>query len=462
MIIEHRLIRLDLQQLLDINEYIETDALIDAKSDLQAVQQWLERFKNENTIRVYSRDAMRFLMWLIFVSGKHLNQMFLSDIQDFIAFVQNPAPEWCMNKKKLKRYDARWRPFSKPLSKPSVQAAISVLHSLFSFLELSGYISKNPVKLLKTQNILGGIKSQKYMVFARMLEADEWAAVQQTLQELPADTTDERAYKARTNLVFCLLYLLGLRIEETSTIVWSNFRRIDGRWWCFIQGKGDKLGHIPVNETMLQALYNYRSIYLLNNDIEQDDNFVFLNDKGDNLTSRTLYNCVKDIGTRASCKFIDKIKRAKLRALSPHWLRHLSASHQDKRGVPLTMIRDNHRHASINTTQIYMHSEDIARHDMMQEQTIEVDSVAITQESQHYISIKLTKGPLDKEGAVNLIRKSIETSILPSAQYIDTENLMLKYRLSGPVADVNINNIAMLCRVWMFEPIIEQGALCQN
>ncbi len=462
MILESRLVRLDLTQLVNLKEFTQKDSLIDANTDLQAVYRWLARFNNEHTIRSYSRDATRFLLWLSFIKGKHLNELLLDDLQEYIKFLQAPNEEWCMNKKKLKHYDARWRPFSKPLSKVSVLAAISTLQSLFSFLEAVNYINKNPVKLLKTPNVIGNMQAQKYNVFARMLEADEWEAVQQVLQELPASTSDTKRYKARANLLFCLLYLLGLRIEEASTIVWSNFRKLEGRWWCFIQGKGSKLGHIPVNEIMMQTIHNYRAIYNITSDIEKDDDFIFLNDKGENLTARTLYNCVKDIGEKASYKFKDKTKQEKLRALSPHWLRHLSASHQDKRGVPLTMIRDNHRHSSINTTQIYMHSEDVARHVLMQEHNIAVEAVKPEYELQHYLSIKFTKGPLDKESAINLIRKTIEANILQKAQLIEDDNLTIKYKLLEYAPNAVIDNIRMLCKVWMFEPIIEQGTLCQK
>jgi len=461
MLVIHRLTRLDLPQLLDINEYLETDALIAAKSDLEAVQQWLARFNNENTLRAYSRDAMRFLLWLIFVNGKHLQQLLLDDIHKFIGFLQDPTSTWCMHNKKLKRYDARWRPFSKALSKRSVRAAIAALQSLFAFLEEANFITKNPVRLVKTTSIIGNIQAQKYSVHARMLEMDEWQAVLTTLQELPISTEIERKYKARANLLFCMLYLLGLRIEEASTSVWVNFRKIDGRWWFFIIGKGGKLGQVPVNDAMLEAAYNYRQIYELRTNIEHDLDFIFKSDQGVNLSSRTLYSLVKKIGRLTATKFKDKAKREKLQALSPHWLRHISASHQDKRGVPMTMIRDNHRHASLSTTQIYMHSEDVARHEIMQEHSIDIKPVTLKAKNiEYYLSINLTKGPLDKTSAMGLIRRAIESNLLKNAENIEGGASALKYKLSEPVANSIIDSIKMLCKVWLFEVIIEQGTLC--
>jgi site-specific recombinase XerD len=51
----------------------------------------------------------------------------------------------------------------------------------------------------------------------------------------------------------------------------------------------------------------------------------------------------------------------KLRHASPHWLRHTHASHALARGAELTTVRDNLRHASISTTSIYLHVDELKR-----------------------------------------------------------------------------------------------------
>lgn len=464
MLIEHRLIRRDLEELINIHAEATTDAIIAAKSDMQAIQLWLSRFKNANTVRAYTRDIMRFVSWQIFIKGKHLAQLSLEDINDFVAFLQNPSTDWCTKLKKVQRYDARWRPFSKALSKRSIVAVISVLQSLFAFLEESGFINKNPLRLLKVANIIGKQERQKYSVYARMLEVDEWEAVQLCLNNLPASGDVEKRLKVRANLLFCMLYILGLRINEASSCVWSNFRKVDGRWWFFIVGKGDKLGHIPVNDSLLQAIDNYRATFNLTPDFATDTSFVFANeDTGENLSVKTLYNCVKQVGSLAASCFKDKDKCKKLRALSPHWLRHLSASHQNIRGVPITMIRDNHRHTSINTTQIYMHSEDRARHAKMQEHelaTVAVDTSV--KKIEYYLNIKLAKGPLDKNAAIAIICQAILDTIIPTAELIENANLTLRYRLTESASNSPVDTIKMLCRVWMFDAAVEQGSTCWN
>jgi site-specific recombinase XerD len=51
----------------------------------------------------------------------------------------------------------------------------------------------------------------------------------------------------------------------------------------------------------------------------------------------------------------------KLRRASPHWTRHIHATHALARGAELTTVRDNLRHASIATTSIYLQSDEVKR-----------------------------------------------------------------------------------------------------
>lgn len=51
----------------------------------------------------------------------------------------------------------------------------------------------------------------------------------------------------------------------------------------------------------------------------------------------------------------------KLRRDSTHWMRHTHATHALARGAELTTVRDNLRHASVSTTSIYLHSDEVKR-----------------------------------------------------------------------------------------------------
>jgi integrase len=68
-----------------------------------------------------------------------------------------------------------------------------------------------------------------------------------------------------------------------------------------------------------------------------------------------------EIFRRAASSCTNEETRERLLQASTHWLRHTAASHQLDAGIPL-MVSQNLRHASIQTTRRYLHSEDDARH----------------------------------------------------------------------------------------------------
>ncbi len=57
-----------------------------------------------------------------------------------------------------------------------------------------------------------------------------------------------------------------------------------------------------------------------------------------------------------------KAAAAHIAQVSTHWLRHTAGSHQSDQ-VDLKLVRDNLGHASIATTNTYLHAEDDVRHD---------------------------------------------------------------------------------------------------
>lgn len=52
---------------------------------------------------------------------------------------------------------------------------------------------------------------------------------------------------------------------------------------------------------------------------------------------------------------------------SAHWLRHIAGSHMTDQQLDLRFVRGNFGHASISTTNAYLHTEDDARHEATQD-----------------------------------------------------------------------------------------------
>jgi len=78
--------------------------------------------------------------------------------------------------------------------------------------------------------------------------------------------------------------------------------------------------------------------------------------------NRQVNHIIKALAEKTAEKFKDQLaKQKKLLKLSPHWFRHQSASMQARVGIPAEHIRENMRHASHQTTMIYVHADEDER-----------------------------------------------------------------------------------------------------
>jgi len=106
---------------------------------------------------------------------------------------------------------------------------------------------------------------------ARILEPDEWQAMLDTLNNMPEETPYQKDDKYRLRFIVAMLFLLGLRIGESTTHHWSAFRQINGNWWFVVRDKGNKLAKIPVNGELLKIIIDYRVYFDMTVYPHQDD-----------------------------------------------------------------------------------------------------------------------------------------------------------------------------------------------
>lgn len=238
---------------------------------------------------------------------------------------------------------------------------------MMSYLVQSHYLQFNPLSLIRRK-----VSHQRTMDWyqltgvERILEDDEWQAILNNLYEMPEETAHDRDEKARTRFLISILFLLGLRIDELARHDWSSFRFVNQRWWFYLVGKGDKGAKIPVNDELRSEVERFR-IHLGHSPLPSPDEKGPLipswqHNRG--LGTRQMSQLVKGLALKASERFeAGSSKAEKLKRFSPHWLRHLSASMQDRQGVRFTHIKANLRHSSDDTTRRYVHSQDAERHD---------------------------------------------------------------------------------------------------
>jgi site-specific recombinase XerD len=344
---------------------------IEARTDLDAMRAWLREYESSPaTRRSYEKEAQRFLLWCRVEKKKALAELNRQDFEHYFAFLKNPSPRefWCGrpgNKSKL-RGTAGWRPFAGPLGPKAMHVALSVLSSFMSYIADAGYIKANPMSLIRRKSrFLGSSKGERGLeVASRILDDDEWAAFLHVVAHLPELDFQERLQKARVKLIVSMLFLLGLRVEELASHQWLAFRELRGKWWFFVAGKGGKFAKIPANDCLMSEVNAFRVLLGKSAQPAPDEMApivpAFTHDEA--LSSRQISKILKSIAHKAAAVFDEPHKKKKLESFSPHWLRHLSASMQDRSGIEFKHIRANHRHERDDTTRLYVHANDAERH----------------------------------------------------------------------------------------------------
>ncbi len=169
--------------------------------------------------------------------------------------------------------------------------------------------------------------------------------------------------------------LVGVVIEATFNWYWlvdelmnDGFYQRRGKWWLHVIGKGGAEGEVPVGDALMADFARYRAFHGLSPvPAASEVGPAVMSIAGDDarhLTPAAIYLIVRDVFRRAADALdaIDPVGATTLRRASTHWLRHSAASHQADVGTDLRFIQKNLRHASIETTGIYLHAEDDRRH----------------------------------------------------------------------------------------------------
>ena len=123
---------------------------INADNDRQAIETWLEEFRDSpQTLRHYRKESERLLLWAIMERAKPLSSLTREDFVAYEHFLLNPQPvdRWCGPK--APRYSENWKPFSGPLSASSQRTALLIINSLFNYLVSAGYLAGNPLALIR-------------------------------------------------------------------------------------------------------------------------------------------------------------------------------------------------------------------------------------------------------------------------------------------------------------------------
>lgn len=158
-------------------------------------------------------------------------------------------------------------------------------------------------------------------------------------------------YRSRNVALVQVMIHTALRVSEVCSL---TVQQVDLQEHVFrsVRRKGAKVFDAPFNDVVAEALERYLGDrqHLCRG---RSETALFLSDRGSPLAKRTLQETVSSYARRAGIA----------RAVSPHALRHGCATALAALGVPMRTIQEVCGHASVATTERYVHVAGRQRHD---------------------------------------------------------------------------------------------------
>jgi site-specific recombinase XerD len=264
----------------------------------------IERNFSNNTIRAYKNDLNNFSNFLISYDG-----------ESSIHLIDRSAIQFYLSK----------------ISKSDI-SSITLSRKLASIKSLYRYLVEQEIV---ENNITKGIGFPK---IPKKLPAYLSEKEMEKLIEIP-DIHSKNPIKDK--LILEILYSTGMRISELVSIKKNNIRLEEGL--ISVMGKGQIERMVILGTPAKKSLKKY---------MEKNKNnskFLFPNERGN---SKTGHVCIR--------KTFNDIKKMLMLAtnndgLSPHSIRHSTATHLLENGTDLLSVKEIMGHASLKSTQIYTH-----------------------------------------------------------------------------------------------------------
>jgi integrase/recombinase XerD len=252
----------------------------------------------------------------------------LADFADQVANKRGVIPLWAsFSRQEMLSYllNLKERNYAATTQARKVAAA----KSFFGFMLAEGKIKGNP-----TENI-GSPKVGKPLP-----DAISIGQVRQLISQ-PAKQSAPEAKRDRAMLE--LLYASGMRASELVSLNLGDVDTTNNHVRCF--GKGSKERLVPIYPQAAQVVEEYVTQVRPRLACGEDEQAMFLNQRGHRLTRQGLWQILKEYAEEASLG----------KQVTPHTLRHSFATHMLSGGADLRSVQELLGHANISTTQIYTH-----------------------------------------------------------------------------------------------------------
>lgn len=277
------------------------------------MNEWIEKFltynshmntDSEHTKDAYYRDLMKFQQFLE-REGIRYDEVDRSVILNYISYLRMDCD----------------------LKNSSVLRHVSTIRSFYRYLAEYHGFSNNPFALIKL-----GKKEKKIPEF---LFYDEMDAL---LNSISLDNDED----IRNRAMFEIMYACGLRVSEVCSLKAGD---IDlNEQILRVVGKGSKERIVPFYDEAKKYLELYLT-KVRKKWCDEKETICFLSLRGKPLTSRGVQYILDKVVMKSGLNM----------KVHPHMFRHSFATHLLDNGADLRVVQELLGHASLSTTQIYVH-----------------------------------------------------------------------------------------------------------
>lgn len=264
----------------------------------------LEKGYSANTLDAYMRDVDKLFRYLA-VEQVDVLDVKLEDLEHFAAFISDLG-----------------------IGPRSLARILSGVRQFYRFLVVDGYLEVDPTELLESP------KQPDHL--PEVLSTAEVDLLEQAI-----DLSKWEGHRNRA--IIEVLFSCGLRVSELTNLKLSNLY-IEEQY-IRVMGKGSKERLVPISPRALDELNYWFADRNVMNIKPGEEDYVFLNRRGQHLTRTMILIMIKRYAVEAGIK----------KTISPHTLRHSFATSLLEGGADLRAIQAMLGHESIGTTEIYTH-----------------------------------------------------------------------------------------------------------
>ena len=269
---------------------------------------------NQNKVTNASSDREIILLWL---GGKSKTTQitYRSTIERFLEFIDKPLTEIMLEDLQLWERGLKARYKDKTIANK-----VLVIKSLFSFCVATGYLTLNVGSFIKPPK-------EKDSLAERILD-----------EESVRGLIKYGVKNDRDRLILLLMYACGLRVSEVCGLTWNDLKSHNDGGKLTVFGKGSKTRMVIVPDWLWARLKEFEKFNRVNQ-------WMFVS-RNDNQMDRSVVHRM----LKRACKRAGVDERT-----SAHWLRHSHASHSLDKGCNLRLLQQSLGHASVTTTERYLH-----------------------------------------------------------------------------------------------------------